>query len=110
MKEDYSEEVKKLIKKYKKEEIEYGKPFGYLLFRNKATKEEIEKEIINCENLEFTEKQKKKEEVRYLLYFVYSRKRGRAYVLKFGKKLRIITIYPLGKRTLRRYRKRRFKK
>ncbi len=110
MTKEYSEEVKKLIRKYEKEKIMYGKPLDYLLFRNKTTKEEIEKEIIDCENLEFTEKQEKEEEIRYLLYFIYSRKRGRAYVLKFNEKIKIITIYPLGKRTLKRYHKKRFKK
>lgn len=110
MERDYSEELKNLIKKYKKEDIEYGKPLDYLLFRNKAAKEKIEKEIFECKNLEFTEKQERNREIRYVLYFVYSRKKGRAYILKFNKKIRVITIYPIGKRTLRRYRKKRFKK
>ncbi len=108
--EDLIKEVKELIKIYQKEDIEYGKPVDYLLFRNKTNKEEIEEEIINCKNLEFVEKQLRKNESRYVLYFMYSRKKGRAYVLKFNNKIRIITIYSLGKKTLKKYRKKRFKK
>ena len=55
MKEDFSEEAKKLIGRHKKENISYAKPINFLLPRIKATKEEIEKDIINYENLEFTE-------------------------------------------------------
>jgi len=110
MAKDYSEEVKTLIIGYKKEDAEYGKPLEYLLSRNKMTKEEIVKEIFECKNLEFTEKQERKGEIRYVLYFVYSRKKGRAYILRFNEKIRIITIYPIGKKTLRRYRKKRFKR
>ncbi|MCX6749013.1 MAG: hypothetical protein NT076_05410 [Candidatus Pacearchaeota archaeon] len=108
--EDLIKEVKELIKKYQKEDFEYGKPVDYLLFRTNTNKNDIEKEIINCKNLEFVEKQLRKNEIRYVLYFIYSRRKGRAYVLKFNSKIRIITIYPLGKKTLRKYRKKRFKK
>lgn len=108
--EDLKKEVKELIKKYKKDDFEYGKPFDYLIFRNKTSKNEIEEEIINHRNLEFVEKQERKNETRYVLYFVYSRKKGRAYVLKFNAKIRVITIYPVGRKTLRKYRKKRFKK
>ena len=55
--------------------------------------------------------QRKQNETRYVLYFVYSGKRGRVYVIKpMRKELKIITIYPIGKLTLRRYRKKRFKR
>lgn len=110
MKKDYSGEVKKLIKKYAKEDIEYAKPLDYLLFRNKATKESFEKDLFNFKKLEFTEKQTKGKETRYALYFVYNRRKGRVYAIKFDKKIKIITIYPLGKKTLLKYRKKRFKK
>ena len=110
MKRDFSGEVKSLIQKYDENDIKYGKSLNYLLFRNKITEEEIKKELSLCENLEFAEKQKRENETRYLLYFVYSKKRGRAYALKFNNKIKIITIFPLGRRTLKKYSKKRFKK
>lgn len=106
MKKDYSEEVKELIKRYKEKGFRYAKPFNFLLERIEATKEEIEKEIINHNNLEFCEKQTKKAETRYDLYFVYSKKRGRVYILAFEDKITIIKVYPIGKRTLKKYKKR----
>lgn len=69
----------------------------------------MEREILDYENVEFVEKQREQEETRYKLYFVYSSKTGRVYVLKFTDKIRIITVYPIGKETLKKY-KRKFKK
>ena len=45
MTKDYTEEVKELIEKYKKEGFEWGKPVDYLEFRNGCSKEEMIKEI-----------------------------------------------------------------
>ena len=103
---DFSKEVKELIKKYVKENIVFGKTLNMLLFRLAISKEEIEKEIISCENLSFTEKQIKDREERYALFFSYNKKRGRKYVITFrGNNIRIITIFPLGRKTLKKYRK-----
>lgn len=99
--EDFSEEIKKLIGKYKDKEFEYGKPIKYLEFRNKCSKEEIENEIFQQKNIRFTEKQIKDNEIRYKIYLIYNKTRGRVYVLTFREKIRIITIYPLGRRTLK---------
>lgn len=107
---DYSEEIRELIEKYKTKGFEYGKPVDYLEFRNGCSKEEFEKEILEMEGLVFTEKQIKENEKRYKLYFVYTKKIGRVYILMFKEKIRIITIYPLGKRTVRRYNLAKFKK
>ena len=98
-----------MIENYKERGFEWGKPIDYLEFRNGCSKEEMEREILNCENVEFTEKQKEEGETRYKLYFVYSSKTGRVYVLKFTEKIRVITVYPIGKQTFRNY-KRKFKK
>lgn len=106
MKKDYSNEVKEIIQKYKKDNIEYGKDLSFLIHRIKASKEEIDEEILKCDNLSFTEKQIREGEIRYALFFVYSKRKGRKYVITFrDSRLRIITIFPLGKKTLRRYRK-----
>ncbi len=105
-KENYSNEVKELIKKYKKEDIVFGKPLDFLVSRVKSTKEKIEDEILSCDNLTFTEKQIKDDEIRYSLFFIYSKKKGRKYSITFrDSTLRVITIFPLGRRTLKKYRK-----
>ena len=108
MKIDYSDEVKEIIKRYKKEDIKYAKPLDYLLWRNNLTKEQIEEELFSLNNLERAIKQERNNEVRYLLYFVHSKRRGRAFALHFNEKMTIITIYPLGRKTLLKYKKRRF--
>jgi len=109
MSKNYNEELKGLIEKYKGKGFEWGKPIDYLEFRNGCSKEEMEREILDCNNIEFVEKQNEQGETRYKLYFVYDFKRGRVYVLKFTERIRIITVYPLGKQTLKNY-KRKFKK
>lgn len=109
MKRDYQEEVKLLIEKYKQNGFEWGKPIDYLEFRNGCSVEDMEREILDLTNIEFVEKQKEESETRYKLYFVYSSKTGRVYVLKFTEKIRVITVYPIGRQTLKNY-KRKFKK
>ncbi|MBS3089084.1 hypothetical protein J4402_04920 [Candidatus Pacearchaeota archaeon] len=104
--EDCSEEVKKLINEYKKDGIVFGKDIDFFLKRNKMSKQEIEEEIINCKNLSFTEKQIKDNETRYALFFIYSGRKGRKYIVTFRDgNIRVITIFPLGRKTLKRYKK-----
>ncbi len=110
MTKNYLEELRILIENYKEKGFEYGKPIEYLEFRNSITKGEIEKEILSLENLELVEKQFIEEDIRYALYYVYSKSRGRVYVLRFTDKIRVITIYPLGRTTLKNYKRGKFKK
>lgn len=106
MTKDYSEEVKSFISKYKKEDIVFGKDIDFLLKRVEITKEVIEDEIMKFDNLSFAKKQIKDGETRYSLFFIYSKRKGRQYVVTFrDEELRIITIFPLGRRTIRRYMK-----
>ncbi len=106
MTKDYSEEVMQLIKNYKKENIVFGKEIDFLVKRIGISKEEIEKEILDCKNLFLTEKQFKDGETRYALFFIYGKRKGRQYVIIFREKeMRIITIFPLGRKTLKRYTK-----
>jgi len=107
---NYSEEVKRLIEKFKERGFEYGKPQDYLEFRNGCSIEEMEKELLEQKDLKFTEKQIREREKRYKLYYVYSKRKGRVYVITFRDKIRIVTIYPLGPGTLNKYHKKRFKK
>jgi hypothetical protein len=109
MPKDYSEEVKDLIEKYKDKGFQWGKPIDYLEFRNGNSREEMEKDLLDYKNVVFVAKQKEQEETRYKIYMVYSSRTGRVYVLKFTDKIRIITVYPLGKTTLKNY-KAKFKK
>jgi len=106
---NYAEKLKEFISEYKEKGFEWGKPVDYLEFRNGCSEEDMKKEIIDYKNVEFVEKQKEQGETRYKLYFVYSSKKGRVYVLKFTEKIRVITVYPIGRRTLKNY-KRKFKK
>ena len=110
MVEDFSEEVQSLIEEFKSTGFEYGKKIEYLLFRNKINKKEyFQEELTHLKNLKFTAKQTTNGEIRYVLYFVYSRSKGRAYAVTFRDMIRIITIYPLGRTTLRKYHVQKFK-
>ena len=100
------DEFKVGLRKYKKEDIEFGKSLDFLLSRLKTTKDKIEGEILNCDKLSFIEEQSKDNETRYALFFIYDKRKGREYVITFrNNKLRIITIFPLGRKTLIKYRK-----
>ena len=105
---DYYYELKKLIKIYKRGEIDFGKNKQYILERINATQKEIEDELYSLNSLEFIEKQIRKKEVRYALFYVYSKRKGRVYVLTFREKIRIITAYPLGTKTMMKYNRKRF--
>ncbi|MFA5857402.1 MAG: hypothetical protein WC867_08630 [Candidatus Pacearchaeota archaeon] len=106
MGDDYSNEVKELIERYKKKGFRYAKPLDFLLDRIGDKKENIETELINLENIKFCEKQQRNGEIRYSIYFVYSNKKGRVYVVTFEDKIVVITIFPIGKTTLKKYKKR----
>ena len=97
-----------LLKNYSKKDVAFGKTEKYILDRINASKEEVINELFSGEKLEFVEKQEKNNEIRHALFFVYSKRKGRVYVVKFGRELRIITAYPLGRRTLSKYKKKRF--
>jgi len=107
---EYLKEIKEKIDKFIQKGLEYGKPLDYLLKRNGVSdKSEFELDIKNLEKLVKIVKQEYSGELRYLLYFVYSGKKGRAYIITFRDKLRLVTIFPLGKKTLKKYKKARFK-
>jgi hypothetical protein len=106
MSRDYSEEARALIGKYRKGGIVFGKDTAFLLRRTKLSEKEIKNEVFSCKDLSFTGKQEKDGEVRYALFFVYGKRKGRKYVVTFRDgNIRIITVFPLGRKTLRRYRK-----
>ncbi len=102
---NYSEELKELINKFKDNGFRYAKPVDFLLERISDTKENVEKELIDFKNLKFCEKQERKGETRYTLYYVYSNRKGRVYAIAFEDKIVIVTMFPIGKKTLKKYRK-----
>ena len=111
-KKDWSDVIKDKINRFSKDEIIFTKSrlIDWLCRRNKSTLDEMKAEVLNYKDLVFTEKQEVefegKKEVRFRCYFVYSRNRGRCYVLKFNHELKVITVFPLGRTTLKRYRRR----
>jgi hypothetical protein len=112
VKSDKSNVVKEKVKKYSKDQVIFTKSriLDWLCKRNNITVDKMKDEVLNLKNLTFTQKQQiehngEKEE-RFRCYFVYSNNRGRCYVLKFDKQIKIITVFPLGRTTLKRYRKR----
>ena len=108
MKKEDLDELKNLLENYKEKGIRYGKPLKLLLERNDTTEEEVNKELFSLINLEHIEKQEKDGEIRYVLFFVYNKRRGRQYVLTFREKIIVVTLFPFGRKTLLKYRKRRF--
>ncbi len=108
---DCSDSLKEKIKQYQKEKLLFTKLklLDWLCKRNNMTLEEIKIELLTLKNLRHTEKQeieyKGEKEERFKCYFVYSNTRGRCYVLKFEENMKIITVFPIGRTTLRRYRR-----
>jgi hypothetical protein len=105
-----SEEVKILLDKFISNGFEFGKPIKLLSFNSGLTEEQIKKELFNFNFLKFSYKQDKKGEIRYILYFIYSKKSGKAFVITFRDKIRIITIFTLGEHTLKKYYRNKFKR
>ncbi len=109
---DWSDVVKEKVKKYSKEQIIFTKSriIDWLCKRNNSTIEDLKREVLDSTDLTFTERQEVEyegeTEERFRCYYVYSKTRGRCYVLKLDYKIEIITVFPLGRTTLKRYRKR----
>jgi len=111
-KKDWSDVVKEKVKKYSKDQIIFTKSrlIDWLCRRNNSTVEEMINEVINSKDLVFSEKQEaeydREIEIRFRCYFVYSRNRGRCYILRFNHQIKVVTVFPLGRTTLKRYRRR----
>jgi hypothetical protein len=109
---DYSLFIKQKIKQHKEDSIYFTKSqlITWLCARNKSMVNKMKRELLDSKQLVFTEKQEviyegKKEE-RYKCYFVYSNTRGRCYVIRFNDVIKVITVFPLGRTTLKKYRRR----
>jgi hypothetical protein len=82
---------------------------NWLEERNNKTVEDMKSELLNPEKLMFAQEQsvcfKNNPEKRFRCYFVYSKSKGRCYILRFNKEVKVITAFPLGRKTLKRYKK-----
>lgn len=67
----------------------------------------MKNELLNGKNLVHVVKQEvvylNQKEERFQCYFVYSKTKGRCYILKFEEVIKVITVFPLGRTTLKRY-------
>lgn len=105
------EDFLSLLKNYSENDVKFGKSLNYRCFRNNCAKEEFLKELFFPDKLTKVLKQTIKDEERFVLYYLYSKKKGRVYVLRFySKEIRVITIFPIGKKTLKKYYRGKFKK
>ncbi|MBS3172443.1 hypothetical protein J4438_02600 [Candidatus Woesearchaeota archaeon] len=105
------EDIVNKIKKYTKDKIFFTKKnYKSSLIERNLDENELKEELLNLKYLKYVIPDKREfhdqKELRFKLYFIYSRSRGRCYVIKFNSILKIITVFPLGRKTLNRYRKR----
>ena len=108
---DFSDYIHSKVKEYTPNQVIFTKKnVSFLLERINSSEEDVKKDIFLQKHLTFTEKQSilfdSSSETRYRCYFIYSNSRGRCYVLTFNSVIKIITAFPLGRKTLNRYRKR----
>ena len=107
---DYSEEIKKKVKFYDKDKIIFTKNNPDLIFKRvNISEEEIKDEIFNSIGLVFVNKQevefKETKEIRCACYHIRSNSKGRCYILNFNHQIKVITAFPIGRKTLNKYRK-----
>ncbi len=111
MRKDYSSMVKDIIRKYTTENVQFTKShmLDWLSHRNGCSIQDMKEEIIGLKNFVFAERQvidfQGQQEIRYRCYFVYSHSRGRCYIIRTNHALKVITVFPLGRQTLTKYRK-----
>jgi len=103
------EDLVKKIKSYKKEQIIFTKKnYKDSVINDRDFNEEVLKEeLLKLDNLEVIEPQtrkfKGKTETRYRVYLIYSNSKGKCFIIKPNKNLKIITVFPLGRKTLNKW-------
>ena len=109
---DWSAFIRKKVNELGIEDISFtkNKLLDWLARRNRYSIQEMKEELLNLKNLVYVEKQvivyKGNDEERFKCYFVCSGSKGRCYIIKFNHKMGVITVFPLGRTTLKRYKKR----
>lgn len=111
MTKDSSEEFKKRVALYSEENLIFTKKNPELLFRRiNSSEKEVKEDLLNPVKLVFTQKQEVEfngtKETRYACYYIYSNSRGRCYIVGFNHEIKVITAFPLGRKTINKYRKR----
>jgi len=83
---------------------------SWLEKRNKSTIQDLKTEIHDSTDLVFVAKQEVdfqgKKETRYRCYHIFSGSKGRCFILTFNSNIKVITVFPLGRTTITKYRKR----
>lgn len=112
MRKDWSEFIRTKVKEYDLSKVIFTKQklLDWLANRNNCSIEDMKKEILDLKKLVFVDKQivdfEGQKEERYRCYFIYSNTKGRFYILRFNGFIKVITAVPLGRRTIRKYKKR----
>ena len=111
MPKDVSAFVRKCVQHYSQAQITFLKnDYQNLFARIRRTETQVKTEILGAINLVFAEQQQVYRngawEIRYCCYPLYSENEGRCYVLRFNSALVVVTMFPLGRKTLAKYRKR----
>ena len=105
---DWSSFVRKKLQKgleitFTKEDLDW------LTRRNGCSIQDMEDELRSPDNMVFVERQevefRGRAEVRFRCYFVYSGNKGRCFIIIFDDGVKVLTAFPLGRTTLRRYRR-----
>ena len=111
MSKNWIEVFKSKIKNFDNNTIVFtkSKQLDWLEERNDFSIEEMKYEILTSKGLVFVEKQEIEfqgiTEERFKCYFVYSLSKGRCYVIKFNSIIKVVTVFPIGRATLKKYRK-----
>ena len=110
---DWSSFVLKKIRKCPLDNIAFTKQHENLEFleeRNNSTLVDLTKELKATKFLVFAEKQKVQHknlmETRFRCYYIYTKSKGRCFLIVVGETIKIVTAFPLGRTTLNQYRKR----
>ena len=91
---------------------EFGKPEEIIShdFPQKLGYKDLKEILLNLGEVEFTHKEKRNGEYRYTIYLRDFKLGGKAIVITFRHKhIRVITAFPLGRRTFRKYNRKKFK-
>jgi len=109
---NYSEEALNLIRKYKDNKWEFGKPEEVIShdFSQKLSYEDIKNILSALTEPEFTHREKRDGEFRYTIHTKDSKYRGKTFVITVrNESIRVITAFPMGKRTYKKYNRKKFK-
>jgi hypothetical protein len=105
---DCSREIRRMLSQRHPTDVVIAKRDAErLLRRNGLTLTQAQQEAMTLRDLRFAFKKEhtyeNSTEFRYTCYCIYSNTRGRCFVLRLNGTVKIVTMYPLGRKTIRRY-------